>query len=228
MNVRLKLIAGDQSVWPKSYLLNAGSTLIGRADNCSLRLDCSTISGWHCIVDLAPSGVYITDLHSLCGTYVNDRRAIRQPLCHGDVLRLGDLSFLIGVDSDNELTAPAREYALAVAPSWDRYSQAQPQSSLERTSPRPGVPYTPDGSIGQMVRYEKAFVDCTAQLRMLSQKVADLENRLNALSPADQARPVQHLPKKAFEPRDALLYIARAAMHDKVRRQRTSSNSASA
>ena len=127
MNVSLKLQPGDESVWPKTYLLNSGSTLIGRAENCSLRLDCPTMSCWHCIVDVAPSGVYITDLHSLNGTYVNDRRAVRQPLRHDDVLRLGAVSFLIGIDSHNQLPPSAQDHALTVAPSWDQNSQTQPE-----------------------------------------------------------------------------------------------------
>ena len=251
MNVSLKSLPGDESVRPKSYLLNSGSTLIGRADNCSLRLDCPTISLWHCIVDVAPGGVYITDLHSLNGTYVNDCRAVRQPLGHADVLRLGGLSFLVGVDSDKELRASAQEYALAVGPSLDRYSQSQPEpeplqaSSIAALLPKPirkhrrtesfskpkstrRVPYAADDLAQQVGSYEKALINCTAQLKLLSQKVAALQSRLNALSPADQAGHPQRVPKKAFERHDALMYIARAAIHEKIRRQSTSSSSASA
>jgi hypothetical protein len=70
-----------------------------------------------------------------------------------------------------------------------------------------------------MARYEKALIECTAQLRLLTEKVAALESRLNAITRPAQTPPPQHSPKKAFEPHDALMYIARAAVREKVRQQ---------
>ncbi len=244
MNVRLELLPDGQSVLPDTYILNSGSTLIGSNPNCSLQLDYQSLSRWHCIVDVAPNAVFITDLHSLNGTYVNNRRAIRQPLHNADILRLGDLSFLVGINSSSDLPGETDYSALSILPSSFSQTKAQPPtpaaSGIAALLPRPvrqgpGVPsaaqptrqlsYPISQPTGQMARYERALTDCTAQLRLLTEKVAALESRLNAITGPDRAPPPQHSPKKAFEPHDALMYIARAAVREKARQQGLSSSS---
>lgn len=238
MDVSLKLIPDSESVWPDFYLLNSGSTLIGRAPNCSLYLDSPTISRWHCIVDVAPNAVFVTDLHSINGTYVNDRRAIRQPLGNADVLRLGDISFIVSINSSPDFAAFVDDFALSVLPDSSSEPKAQPTppaaSALAALLPSPvrqgpAAAYLPQPPrqqsypvsqlTRQMARYERALTDCTAQLRLLTEKVAALQSRINTLNLSAGNSPPQHSPKKAFEPHDALMYIARAAVREKARQQ---------
>lgn len=242
MNVSLKLLFDGQSTTPGgSYLLNSGSTLIGSDPNCSLHLDFPSLSRWHCIVDVAPNAVFITDLHSLNGTYVNNCRAIRQPLGNADLLRLGELSFLVGINSASDLPVSCDYSTLVVRPSSFDLPNDQPlplaTSAMADLLPRPvrqgsALPAAPkaatlsspplDQTGSQMARYEKALIDCTTQLKLLIEKVATLESRLNAITGSGQAPPPQHTPKKAFEPHDALMYIARAAVSEKVRQKAVS------
>ena len=241
MNVSLELLFDGQSALPAAtYLLNSGSTLIGSDPNCSLHLDFPSLSRWHCIVDVAPNAVFITDLHSLNGTYVNNCRAIRQPLGNADLLRLGDLSFLVGINSSSDLPVSCDFSTLAVRPSSFDQTNAQPlplaTSAIADLLPRsvrqrPALPAAPKPATpssyplaqtgSQMARYEKALVDCTTQLKLLIEKVAALESRLNAITGPGQVPPPQHPPKKAFESHDALMYIARAAVSEKVRQKAT-------
>ena len=241
MNVTLRLLHDGQSPAPGNYVLNSGSTLIGRADNCSLCLHCPAVSNWHCIVDVAPGTVYITDLHSLNGTYVNDSRAIRQSLHDADILRLGDLSFVVQINSSSDLPSEIDDYHLPVLPG--QFCQPKPQppalagSVLSDLLPGPVVQASGVSSVpeplpvplprltGQVARYEKTITECGAQLRLLSAKVSALESRLNALTRPGQPGAAEQTPKKAFEQHDALMYIARAALSEKVRQQRVSSNS---
>ncbi len=236
MNVSLRLLFDGQSALPAAtYLLNSGSTLIGSDPNCSLHLDFPSLSRWHCIVDVAPNAVFITDLHSLNGTYVNDRRAIRQPLGNADLLRLGELSFIVGINSSSDLPVSCDYSTLAVRPSSFDQPNAKPlplatsamADLLPKPAPQPPLapkaatpssyPLAQTGS--QMARYEKALVDCTTQLKLLIEKVAALESKLNAITGPGQAPPPQLSPKKAFESHDALMYIARAAVSEKVRQK---------
>lgn len=244
MNVSLRLLLEGQSAPPGSYLLNSGSTLIGSDPNCSLRIDSPSLSRWHCIVDVAPNAVFITDLHSLNGTYVNNCRAIRQPLENADILRLGNLSFFVGINSSSDLSLSRDYSALAVQPSSFAQPKAQSPpptppaaSALAALLPSPvpqglavasapnlprlaSYPFSRSG--GQLVRYEKPLRECTAKLGLLKGKLAALESRLSATTGPEQARPPQHLPQKAFEPHDALMYIARAAVREKARQQSVS------
>ncbi len=238
MNISLNSISDDQSVPLSSYLLNSGSTLIGRASNCSLKLKCSSLSRWHCIVDVAPNAIFITDLHSCNGTYVNDRRVIRQPLHNDDILRLGSLSFRIDINSSADSPASDEDYPLSVLST--NFSQPTVQPSSPAASDRPAAltsdappsrqppqhsAYHPDLA-KQLARYEKALTDCTAQIKLLTEKVADLQTRFNAIIPSNQALAPQYSPKKAFERQDALMYIARAAVCEKVRQQAVPATSA--
>ena len=76
-----------------------------------------------------------------------------------------------------------------------------------------------------LARYEEPLIECTAKLRLLTGKIASLESRIDVILGPGQAPQPKHLPKKAFESHDALMYIARAAVHEKVRQQSLSPSS---
>ncbi len=244
MNVSLKLLINSRSAGPSTFLLRTGSTLIGRNPNCSLHLDYPSLSRWHCIIDIAPNSVFITDLHSLNGTYVNNRQAIRQPLQSADILRLGELSFLVRIDSSSDVPVSQAPSVRPMLPGSSFATKAQrpplpPAASvlaallpspvhqgLAVVPPTPRLPqqrsYPLSHSAGQLARYEEPLIACTAKLRLLTGKLAALESRIDAMVGPDQAPQPKHSPKKAFESHDALMYIARAAIHEKVRRQNLS------
>ncbi|NIA06261.1 MAG: FHA domain-containing protein [Actinobacteria bacterium] len=249
MDVILRQLSQDNSTEPRSYTLNVGPTLVGRSDNCSLILSSQSVSRWHCILDVTSDGLYVTDLHSLNGTYVNDRRVIRLLLKSDDRLRIGTVPFVVDIDSADEVSIPSGSFALRVLP---RKADAPPKalattdfSNIPAVSPprrrRPpaanydapseksaelSAPTGADGS--QMVRYEKALNDCSAQLRLLIEKVAVLEAKLDALGSRNDGaqRQIEVSPHTAFERHDALMYVARAAVCDKVRQKNLPSKSA--
>lgn len=230
MNVILTFLSGPPAGPTAGYALGLGPTLIGRADNCTLTLSCTSVSRWHCIIDVSSKSVYLTDLHSLNGTYVNDCRVIRQSLNHGDQLCIGRVCFHVTIDASPQQSGSDSPLALAQAPAQTA-SQLPPTDfsglvplplGLHRRAKRNAVRIPPDGSsgldvpqlAGQIADYEKALNECTAQLRLLTEKITALEARLNAIT-----LPQHQLPAdgKAFERHDALMYIARAAVSEKVR-----------
>ena len=244
MDVILRQISKDDSAEPRSYTLNVGPTLVGRSDNCSLILSSGSVSRWHCILDVTSDGVHVTDLHSLNGTYVNNRRVIRQLLKADDSLRIGTVPFVVDIGSANEVSLPSGSFALpalprevadppkALAPtdfsnipavSRPRRRRPPPDNSSSKKPTELLAPASTAGS--QMVRYEKALTDCSDQLRLLIEKVAALENKLDYLgSRNDQDhRQAELSPHTAFERHDALMYVARAAVCDKVRQKNITS-----
>ena len=239
MKVALKQLSDTDSAQPCTYALNAGPTLVGRSDNCSLILSSPSVSRWHCILDLTSDGLQVTDLHSLNGTYINDRRIIRQLLVHDDRLRIGEVSFLVSIDSADSalgqaedrallaLTGTSTESAHELAPTdFSRISAVAPRSrtaaAASRRKPPSEFADLPAPQIAQkLARYEKALDGCSAQLKLLVEKISALESRLNAIT-LHQPQPQeshQLAPQKAFERHDAMMYIARAAVCDKVRQQ---------
>ena len=239
MKVILKTLSNIRSHWPATVVLNPGTSLIGSGTNCTVKLSCPSVSKWHCTVDVAPNAIYVTDLHSLNGTYVNDRRAIRQVLHHADHLGIGDLLFMVHADESTELSsasAPA-DFDLPALPGRPAASVANISgtggSGFSELLPRPlqALPgalsgrdgptfeFAPAELVQQLARYEKALENCSAQLRLLARKVTALEAKLNAVALTDQNAQIDRSPGKAFESHDAMMYIARAAVREKVRQQ---------
>lgn len=76
-------------------------TLVGRLDDCHIRVPVAGISRKHCEIVVADGSIVINDLGSSNGTYVNqDRISGSQPLCAGDLISFGGLVFLVVVNGE--------------------------------------------------------------------------------------------------------------------------------
>jgi pSer/pThr/pTyr-binding forkhead associated (FHA) protein len=83
MAVRLRYLAHDLEV-------PMGQFLIGRTPECQLSLDDPLVSRRHAILEITPDGVFVQDLGSRNGVFVNGERAeVRTRLSEGDVIKIG-------------------------------------------------------------------------------------------------------------------------------------------
>ena len=245
MDVILRQIDEDNSSRVCSYKLNEGATLAGRNGNCTLVLTGASVSRWHCILDVDAEGVRVTDLHSLNGTYINEQRVIRGELNDKDSLRIGKVSFAVDIKVADE--ARAEEGALVVRRTAETTEEPKAivptdfQSLRAATAPRRRRPPKWEfGDVGglakvpaptaenttELVRYEKALAECSAQLRELVEKVASLEHKLDSSIVKQAEGQNGSAAGKAFERHDALMYVARAAVCDRVRQKNLPSKSA--
>ncbi len=82
---------------------------LGRSSTCAIALDNPSVSRCHAVIGYHPDeGLYISDLNSSNGTWVNRRRVPpmqRIPLQDGDIVRLGTLDIEFFVSST--ATAPS-------------------------------------------------------------------------------------------------------------------------
>jgi len=80
----------------ESFPIAGERTAIGRSPEASVFLDDVTVSRNHALMVLRRDGVYIDDLGSLNGTYVNRQRIESRKLADGDELQIGKykLSYL--------------------------------------------------------------------------------------------------------------------------------------
>ena len=80
----------------ESFTLDGDRTSIGRTPDAGVFLDDVTVSRNHALLVRREDGLYIDDLGSLNGTYVNRRRIESQPLEDGDEIQIGKykLSYL--------------------------------------------------------------------------------------------------------------------------------------
>ncbi len=80
--------------------------IIGSGPECNMRCPSSTISEYHCEFVSEVNGIFLRDLHSESGTFLNGERVTaKRPISHGDHLRIGKLEFEVVI------TAPTKEPA---------------------------------------------------------------------------------------------------------------------
>lgn len=72
------------------FYLSDDPILIGRDDDCHVRIDDHTVSRWHARVVLGTSGFRVLDLNSTNGTHVNQVRIGNALLVDGDYLQIGN------------------------------------------------------------------------------------------------------------------------------------------
>jgi pSer/pThr/pTyr-binding forkhead associated (FHA) protein len=86
-----QLIASVKGVEVKHVFLHKDRTTLGRKPGNDIVLDTMVVSGQHCAFDLVGvADVFLTDLASTNGTYVNDRMVKeRVKLNDGDVIAIG-------------------------------------------------------------------------------------------------------------------------------------------
>jgi two-component system cell cycle response regulator len=78
--------------------------IIGRGNDCDIRINDHSVSRRHARIDPGEDGYYVTDLQSTNGTYVNDRPAEMHKLNDGDYLRVGNCiyRYLAGGNVESE------------------------------------------------------------------------------------------------------------------------------
>lgn len=85
----------------KQYLTKA-ATVIGRDKSSDLLIDHVDVSRRHCLLDIQPRGLYILDLDSTNGTFVNGILVTDGYLNPGDVIELGPYILIV----NRELIVP--------------------------------------------------------------------------------------------------------------------------
>lgn len=87
---------GDQQQVP----LNHERTLVGRLDDCHIRIPIGGVSRKHCEIVVKDGSVVVRDLGSSNGTYVNQERVSDRPLAAGDLISVGGLVFVVSVNGE--------------------------------------------------------------------------------------------------------------------------------
>jgi len=87
-----------------------GTIVVGREAACDFRLTDPSVSGRHVKLDGRGDGVWLTDLDSTNGTFVDDTRVGKARLTSGSRLRLGDVECRL-VKTDDPVLVVARDEA---------------------------------------------------------------------------------------------------------------------
>ena len=86
-----QLIASVEGVEIKHVYLQKDRTTLGRNADNDIVFDNMVVSGHHCVFELKGlADVFIEDLHSTNGTYINGQMVKRQRLHDGEVIAIGN------------------------------------------------------------------------------------------------------------------------------------------
>jgi pSer/pThr/pTyr-binding forkhead associated (FHA) protein len=91
----------------RSFAVKKPHTVIGRENNCDVRIPMPTVSQKHCRITLDGADLLLTDLDSDQGTYHNGNRIKEVRLNPHDTLTIGPVTFVVRVNADALLDGEA-------------------------------------------------------------------------------------------------------------------------
>jgi pSer/pThr/pTyr-binding forkhead associated (FHA) protein len=115
--------------------------LIGRDEDCDVRLDHKSVSKIHCVIVKTDGLLLLRDLGSTNGTRVNGQRVRRAALLPNDTLAVANLKFTVkfGIELEKELEREPKESkkeAKKEVPSGPIRRNAHPDVYPEPKTPR--------------------------------------------------------------------------------------------
>ena len=148
-----KLVVSLDGVVIKDVQITKDKTTLGRRPYNDIVIDNLAVSGEHAVLQMLGNDVFIEDLNSTNGTYINGKAIKKQMLVHNDTVEIGKykIKFLVDESGEYEKTMimrPGAAAAVGAAPS-SPYARSTPLphlgSAASTTAPSPGT--APSASI---------------------------------------------------------------------------------
>jgi predicted component of type VI protein secretion system len=124
----------------RSFSIVREITMIGRREDCDLRIPLGDVSRKHCRLIKDEQTVRIEDLGSSNGTFHNDQKVQEAVLSPGDTIRIGPVTFMVqidGVPADEDIQAAAaapESAAPAEQPAHNTAESAQAGTAADGSS----------------------------------------------------------------------------------------------
>lgn len=113
-----KLVVSLDGVVIKEVQITKDKTTLGRRPYNDIVIDNLAVSGEHAVLQMLGADVFIEDLNSTNGTYINGKAVKKQLLVHNDTVEIGKykIKFLVADGGDYEATQILRPASHAPAP----------------------------------------------------------------------------------------------------------------
>jgi pSer/pThr/pTyr-binding forkhead associated (FHA) protein len=112
-----KLVVSLDGVVIKEVQITKDKTTLGRRPYNDIVIDNLAVSGEHAVLQMVGADVFIEDLNSTNGTYINGKAIKKQLLTHNDTVEIGKykIKYLVDEGNDYEKTMIIRPHASAAA-----------------------------------------------------------------------------------------------------------------
>ncbi len=112
-----KLVVSLDGVVIKEVQITKDKTTLGRRPYNDIVIDNLAVSGEHAVLQMVGSDVFIEDLNSTNGTYINGKAIKKQLLTHNDTVEIGKykIKYLVEDGTDYEKTMILKPGALPTA-----------------------------------------------------------------------------------------------------------------
>ncbi|MDO9284381.1 MAG: FHA domain-containing protein [Aquabacterium sp.] len=126
-----KLVVSLDGVVIKDVQITKDKTTLGRRPYNDIVIDNLAVSGEHAVLQMLGNDVFIEDLNSTNGTYINGKAIKKQLLAHNDTVEIGKykIKYLVEEGNDYEKTMIMRPSAAG----------GTPHSPYSHTSPIPNL-----------------------------------------------------------------------------------------
>jgi pSer/pThr/pTyr-binding forkhead associated (FHA) protein len=125
MDVDLILFKKDGS--RKTFSLRSDTTIIGRHDDCDLRIPLKDVSRKHCQINRNNESLKIRDLDSRNGTFINGKRINEETEAQaGDYITILPLTFLLQINGEPKKIAP---------PNWSKPAPKEQKKEPPKEKP---------------------------------------------------------------------------------------------
>ena len=160
-----KLVVSLDGVVIKEVQITKDKTTLGRRPYNDIVIDNLAVSGEHAVLQMVGNDVFIEDLNSTNGTYINGKAIKKQLLQHNDTVEVGKykIKYLVEDSSDYEKTMIMRPGAAAAA------------TSAYSPSTLPPMADSNFGGLGPAVAAPAAAATATALIRVLNGAAAGRE-----------------------------------------------------
>ncbi|RVU49132.1 FHA domain-containing protein [Rubrivivax rivuli] len=139
-----KLVVSLDGVVIKEVQITKDKTTLGRRPYNDIVIDNLAVSGEHAVLQMVGADVFIEDLNSTNGTYINGKAIKKQLLTHNDTVEIGKYKIKFLVDESGEY-----EKTMIMRPGS---SSASAGHSVPPTQPAPTYASTPSsfGGLGTL------------------------------------------------------------------------------
>ena len=97
-----KLVVSLDGVVIKEVQITKDKTTLGRRPYNDIVIDNLAVSGEHAVLQMVAADVFIEDLNSTNGTYINGKAVKKQLLAHNDTVEIGKYKIKYLLDDSNE------------------------------------------------------------------------------------------------------------------------------